>query len=427
MQIERIEVKGLYGLHNYEILFDDEACIKIIHAPNGYGKTTVLKLIKDIIEGNLLEISIIPFDSFLIQFDGDLSIKVTKGQQKNTSCSKEAHMCYVVKTGSKEENYCIKSPSQTMEETIQHMPIEYVEKNLLFFKKLSKMSMSDESQEGRSYLLDKHLDEQLTEIRAQMPICFINANRLYNATEDKGIRRKTAFPVVMLYAKELADAIKTTLAASALKSEELDRSFPARLIKRMESKADQALEGEVISKALNSLETKRNTLQSMDLLSEGGTNPVEHIENLDENALKILQLYIEDSEKKLEVFDTLAPKIQLMQNLINRRFAYKTMRVSKTEGFVFEVPTGEVLTADKLSSGEQNELVLIYELLFKSKDNALILMDEPEISLHIAWQQSFLEDMEAIADLTQIKLLIATHSPDIINGRWDLTTGLEEG
>lgn len=56
----------------------------------------------------------------------------------------------------------------------------------------------------------------------------------------------------------------------------------------------------------------------------------------------------------------------------------------------------------------------------------MILIDEPEISLHIAWQQSFLEDMEAIAKLSNIRMMIATHSPDIINGRWDLTSGLEE-
>ena len=102
------------------------------------------------------------------------------------------------------------------------------------------------------------------------------------------------------------------------------------------------------------------------------------------------------------------------------------MEVNMKDGFVFKVPTKEKLRADKLSSGEQNELILLFKLLFKSPANAIILIDEPEISLHIAWQQSFLEDMEAIATLTKVKLIIATHSPDIINGRWDLTTGLEE-
>ena len=137
-------------------------------------------------------------------------------------------------------------------------------------------------------------------------------------------------------------------------------------------------------------------------------------------------LYIEESKRKLSVFDELAPRMALMQELINKRFTYKTMCLSQEEGFMFEVPYNGKLHADKLSSGEQNELILIFELLFKSKVNALILIDEPEISLHIAWQQSIVEDMEKIAALTGVKLIIATHSPDIINGRWDLTTGLEE-
>ena len=68
----------------------------------------------------------------------------------------------------------------------------------------------------------------------------------------------------------------------------------------------------------------------------------------------------------------------------------------------------------------------MFQLLFKCPAQAIILMDEPEISLHIAWQQSFLEDMEIIAELSKIRMMIATHSPDIINGRWDLTSGLEE-
>jgi predicted ATP-binding protein involved in virulence len=140
----------------------------------------------------------------------------------------------------------------------------------------------------------------------------------------------------------------------------------------------------------------------------------------------MLDLYIKDSKEKLEVFDVIEAKIDLMREIINKRFNYKTMQISGEKGFAFELPNKSLLMADKLSSGEQNELILIFELLFKSEPNALILIDEPEISLHIAWQQQFLEDMEAISNLTNVKIMIATHSPDIINGRWDLTTGLEE-
>ena len=78
-----------------------------------------------------------------------------------------------------------------------------------------------------------------------------------------------------------------------------------------------------------------------------------------------------------------------------------------------------------LSSGEQHQLVMLYELLFKVKPNSLILIDEPEISLHLAWQVQFLKDLQTILKLADFDVLIATHSPSIIEDRWDLTVELK--
>ncbi len=79
-----------------------------------------------------------------------------------------------------------------------------------------------------------------------------------------------------------------------------------------------------------------------------------------------------------------------------------------------------------LSSGEQHEVVLLYELIFKAKPNTTVLIDEPEISLHITWQNDFLKDLMQIIKLQSIQVIIATHSPQIINENWDLTVNLEK-
>ena len=55
----------------------------------------------------------------------------------------------------------------------------------------------------------------------------------------------------------------------------------------------------------------------------------------------------------------------------------------------------------------------------------MILIDEPELSLHVAWQVSFLSDLKELTRLVPLDVLIATHSPQIINDRWDLTVQLE--
>ena len=66
----------------------------------------------------------------------------------------------------------------------------------------------------------------------------------------------------------------------------------------------------------------------------------------------------------------------------------------------------------------------MHELLFRAK-NSVVLIDEPEISLHVAWQTEFLKDLGDMAALSGFHALIATHSPQIISARWDLTVELE--
>jgi predicted ATP-binding protein involved in virulence len=142
---------------------------------------------------------------------------------------------------------------------------------------------------------------------------------------------------------------------------------------------------------------------------------------------------VEDVEKKLSVFNDVASKIDLLRRIINSKFAYsyKEMNFNKDKSFVFKtlyhssVSDSDTLLPTDLSSGEQHELVLLYELLFKVEPKSLVLIDEPELSLHVGWQVQFLKDLQEIVKLADLDILMATHSPDIIQDRWDLTVELQ--
>ncbi|NJL68100.1 MAG: AAA family ATPase, partial [Microcoleus sp. SM1_3_4] len=85
------------------------------------------------------------------------------------------------------------------------------------------------------------------------------------------------------------------------------------------------------------------------------------------------------------------------------------MSISKEKGFTLTVADGKPLSLTDLSFGEQHELVMLYELLFKVKPNSLVLIDEPEISLHIAWQVDFLKDLRSIIELVNFDVLLCNH------------------
>jgi len=79
-----------------------------------------------------------------------------------------------------------------------------------------------------------------------------------------------------------------------------------------------------------------------------------------------------------------------------------------------------------LSSGERQLLVILTHLYFNSlarKANVLII-DEPELSLHVKWQEMFVGAMEAASP--NIQFILATHSPSIILERTDACVDISE-
>ncbi len=134
--------------------------------------------------------------------------------------------------------------------------------------------------------------------------------------------------------------------------------------------------------------------------------------------------YSEDLKKHIKE-DGSARKLDLLLSIVNGRFTHKELKITEEKGFTVETASGTILRPDQLSSGEQHLIVLLYDLLFTVRQNSLILIDEPELSLHVFWQQQFIADLLKIIQLVSIDILIATHSPQIIHDRWDLAVELK--
>jgi len=117
-------------------------------------------------------------------------------------------------------------------------------------------------------------------------------------------------------------------------------------------------------------------------------------------------------------------KIDMFATIVNDRFRHKQIVIEPEHGFYFTTASVMTLRPEQLSSGEQHAVIILFELLFTIAPETLILIDEPELSLHIFWQQQFIRDLEKILEFGDFYVLIATHSPQIIHDRWDLTVEL---
>ena len=133
-----------------------------------------------------------------------------------------------------------------------------------------------------------------------------------------------------------------------------------------------------------------------------------------------------DVESMLETIQRREPSVQekdkrlaMLVELLNGHFSFKTVFTDAKSGLVILSHEGRLIPVISLSSGEQHQLVLFSKLLFDIPPNSLVLIDEPELSLHVTWQHEFLNDLKRIIDLCDFDVLLATHSPQIVHDKWD--------
>jgi len=424
MRITKITVKNLFGMFYHEVPLNMEDHITIIHGPNGIGKTILLKMLNALFKSSYEEFRNIPFSELSVDFDDGSTLRLKKeikpGFDESSGGGYGELVFEFSKPGSKLKS-CTWEFARSQEDIDVLFDQKAIENWLM--KKYRSRNLVNFSEELPQKTENE--PEWLKEIQKSIRIRFIETQRLISFPDSRSrgkyeeSHRMT--PTVLNYSKELAGAIQKKLAEYAELSQSLDRTFPTRLVKGNGSSKPTIDE---LRDDLSKLEEKRSRLMVAGLLDRGEEIDFKEFQEIDESNINVLSVYVQDVKEKLEVLDELTDKIDLIVNIINSRFLYKQMSISKKEGFTFETSDGQSISPTDLSSGEQHELVLNYELLFKVKPNSLILIDGPELSLHVIWQQQYLRDLQEIIKLAGFDVLLATHSPEIIHDRWDLTVEL---
>ncbi|MCT7990616.1 AAA family ATPase [Laspinema olomoucense] len=437
MRIHKISVTNLFGIFNHTIPLNLDERITIIHGPNGFGKTILLRMLNGLFNSRYLELVTIPFSEFRVEFDNGEQLVVTQSIEKTSKAKKHPITLQLFDSGlSKKEEFQlidVASDSNSFEQMSQVIESRIPETSPINYEisfNFSTHEILPVADVIRRFgeVLPKQLRQINTEpnwfinVKKSIALQLIEAQRLFNFSNVLSGGEDPRITSVAAYSEELAEHIQSKLAEYGELAQSLDRTFPARVVK---TTAHPDLTGEKIHAKLREIEEKRYQLIEAGLLNQDEDPDFQVDRSIDDTAKSILSVYVEDVENKLRVFEELAQKIEILKRIINSRFCYKSISVNKEKGFIFQTDDGKQLSPENLSSGEQHQLVMLYELLFKAKPNSLILIDEPELSLHVAWQAHFLKDLQQIAKLVNIDVLIATHSPDIISDRWDLTVELK--
>ncbi|MBQ6751906.1 MAG: ATP-binding protein [Bacteroidaceae bacterium] len=122
-----------------------------------------------------------------------------------------------------------------------------------------------------------------------------------------------------------------------------------------------------------------------------------------------------DPADQLKAAEVSAPKKQF-QDMVDELFAETGKKIDRKNNEIQFLLGKETLTPYQLSSGEKQMLAILLTVLVENREPYALLMDEPEISLHIDWQQRLIDLIRQLNPNAQI--ILSTHSPALIMDGW---------
>ncbi len=411
--LSRIVYKKLFGVFDYEINFKKSG-VTIITGPNGFGKSTILKSIDAFYSIDIMFFSRLDFEkiSFFSSVDEEPIFIEKKGEEIIINGLK-------INVNDLEDEIIRKyrrAYYHRIDEStwMDRRTDEIISKNDIIQSYIQNNEMDDEIEIQSTDFFK--LKEKIKCYSGETK--FIKEQRLLRE-KFYGRHEKQTVNVIDELPDQFRKKINRVSRIYSSEANQLDSSYPNRLFDTKEGiKKEEYTES---LQDMNEKFEKLNKYNISDIKKLG-----KHVAFLEEHS-KALKVYFSDFQKKYQVFEELIEQLDLFTDIINSRLKFKDIRISREEGIVvYKSKTNEQLRLDQLSSGEKQEIILFYELIFESDKNIHLLIDEPEISLHIEWQLRFMDDLLRIAEKKKFKVTVATHSPQIINNHWDIQIDLGE-
>ncbi len=439
--IKRLVVRGLHDQFDVDLQFEND--ISIFVGPNGIGKSTVLNILVSTLSAQWTKLAKLPFNTVTVIFPSAVEITVNRNDCIDMATSEisprvidmaqklaEADVLDAFIDGRfLDESVTSKFTEVT---SLQDRELRLFRANMLSHGPSLK-SASNIWSVGRIIRSEFHgqivylptyrrIEQDLFEVMSMTP----NISRRMRAEIEESMAQSSSIQTELIrfgmedieriiknytesikeYSRQQINSLSTSYLTAALKSRQ---TFDKAFFEGLSEKLIKAVLARVDDEQLNASQRKDLTelIKSLRDRSQGGrlTRSQEHISGyfpiLAETHDRISQ-----REKPLQIL------AEILNKYISpgKRAAYDPTR------YEFTISTGQkLIPLSGLSSGEKQIISLFVILVLSNQKDLLVIIDEPELSLSVLWQEIFISDIYSVEACANI--LAVTHSPFIYNDK----------
>ena len=443
--IEALNVVGLYGRFDLNVRFTKD--VNIVYGANGAGKTTMLHILANVASLDLERFAYLPFQSIKVEMAQGPTIEIVSNSNLTDESYAELELWV---NGKDEVRWRVDLEIQRSEgipwfsphESVQHFKEKHnIEVDATYFPAFRTMreawSFLDPQDLVRSGMLGSH--HRLSRMnRRERGIAQRDRRLTMEETDPQMTLTREIFGEFVPYVnypsprdiqRNLDEAIQIALNRLAigdrtLLSEAFNSVFEA-ISPGSEQIAQDFRTPENIRASIGALSKHLQLTQSEYGVPEGNSafdalgsqiaSSERPGQGENETTTRVLLVYedaLKKRDKNLEdAFSTVRAYFDAVNDFLEgKQLAAISTPTPSTPRLRIRHSNGTLSQLDTLSSGERQIAGLIYSASHLAEGN-VILVDEPELSLHIDWQETIIEAM--VRQLPSKQLIVCTHSPVI--------------
>ena len=441
--LKNLSATGIHGRYDFEIDFFDR--VNIIHGVNGTGKTTLLHILTNIINLDIERFSYLEFQQINVELSDQSTIKLTGRPlndrehltQVELNINSKDSIIWPSTVQETENVFALVNPPDIIDMTRSIRTEENITTQATYFPAFRTMieawythARNDVQRRGHS---SRPPPSFFRSTRAQHPPRITAPNETFTDLAREVFGNFVPF-IDYPSPREIERRLNQVIQAAINRLRNADRSLLSEVFTKVydaistsdenQSRSHISRSSGEIRASIASLLDRLQTSETEFGLSETNSPFADLKQKMESTNVidpdrqehliaRILTIYEEAFNQRAEfitgAFTTVREYIDAANNfLTNKDFVIATQDVAATPRIQIRHNDGTYSPLDTMSSGERQIAGLIYSATQVATGN-IILVDEPELSLHVDWQRQIINAM--IKQLPTKQLFVCTHSP----------------